>query len=148
MIELVLRTPPERGMKRATGASLLLSPQQYMVRYPSPRSRRDRRAGERRGERHYCAEIFNNGPSGGTVLGASVLRHREVIFDMENSTIGFADANCDATSQATAQMQGGWAFAPCASSVRGMDQHANSKPRLINASRSWVRPSSLFRWLG
>lgn len=103
---------------------LLVRPQQYMVRYSSPRPPHARRAGERRGERHYCAEIFDNGPRGGTVLGAAVLRGREVIFDLENSTIAFVDADCDNLRAATAQMQSGWAFAPCPAV-----DHASSRPK-------------------
>ena len=100
-------------------AAIYVRPRQYMVRYPVARgSRGERRSWERHGVRRYCAEIFNNGPSGGTVLGASVLRHREVIFDIDRSTIAFSDADCDTLTSSTALMQRAWAFAggPCANS--------------------------------
>ena len=117
--------------------SLLVSPRQYMVRYPSPLPPRARRRSERRGERHYCAEIFNNGPGGGTVLGASVLRDREMIFDLESSTISFVDSDCGSLRAGTAQMQGSWAFAPCPAADRargGARQDARGRP-LLDSSK-------------
>jgi hypothetical protein len=67
---------------------------------------------ERRDERHYCADIFNNGHKG-TVLGASVLRQREVLFDMGNGTIAFVDADCARLTPRTAALRHAYAFAPC-----------------------------------
>jgi hypothetical protein len=67
---------------------------------------------ERRDERHYCADIFNNGHKG-TVLGASVLRQREVLFDMGNGTIAFVDADCARLTPRTAALRDAYAFAPC-----------------------------------
>ena len=68
--------------------------------------------GERRDERHYCANIFNNGHKG-VVLGASVLRQREVLFDMGNGTIAFVDAECAKLTPRTAALRDAYAFAPC-----------------------------------
>ena len=68
--------------------------------------------GERRDERHYCANIFNNGHKG-VVLGASVLRQREVLFDMGNGTIAFVDAECARLTPRTAALRDAYAFAPC-----------------------------------
>lgn len=52
-----------------------LQARHYMVEHPPS-------AGARvAGARYFCATIFDNG-QGGTVIGASILRHREVIFQM------------------------------------------------------------------
>lgn len=45
-----------------------------MVEYPPP-------AAAVEASRYYCATIFDNG-NAGTVIGASIMRHREVIFRM------------------------------------------------------------------
>ena len=112
-----------------------------MVRYPSPRSRREWRHAERRGERHFCADIFSNGRTGGTVLGASVLRNREVIFDSAAETISFVDARCDTIDQGSAHMRGGWAFAPCPRHRRAAaQQQQHSDDVGVNATRG--RPTS------
>ena len=65
----------------------------------------------------YCADIFESGPGEGAVLGASVLRHREIIFDAARSTIAFADADCDAVTPSTSLMRGAFTFAPCAAAL-------------------------------
>ena len=107
------------GATNASTATLDVTPRHYMVRYPSPR--RGRRARSHKRERFYCAEIFDSGRSGGTVLGASVLRHREVIFNLERrGSIGFVDAACEAATPATSSLRGAFVFAPCnTSSGRG-----------------------------
>ena len=128
------RSASDESAPRSASTTLLLRPGQYMVRYPSPRSRRD----WRRGERHYCADIFSNGRSGGTVLGASVLRQREVIFDVAAETISFVDARCDEIDQGSAHMRGGWAFAPCPRHPQaGLPQHEQHPPPGVgmNATR-------------
>jgi len=53
---------------------LLVNARQYMVEYPPP-------AAAVEASRYYCATIFDNG-NAGTVIGASIMRHREVIFRM------------------------------------------------------------------
>ena len=88
-----------------------------MVQYPAPKRPRRARAHQR--ERFYCAEIFDSGRDGGTVLGASVLRHREVVFSMAGAgSIGFVDAECDAVTPATSSLRGAFVFAPCNASAR------------------------------
>ena len=105
-IELLLDGP--RGAR-----PLLIRPAQYMVEYKAaalgqswPRKHRQD------GAMHYCIDIFNNGRKG-TVLGASVLRHREVIFDLSNNTIAFVDADCGSLAPEAAALRDAFAFAPC-----------------------------------
>lgn len=132
--ELLLDGP---GGYSALSRPLVLWPRHYMVRYPSPR-RRGGRQRRRGGERQfYCADIFNNG-RGGTVLGASVLRHREVIFDLATSTISFVDADCDAITPSTAHMRGAYALAPCSSpgSWEGERRQAAAQRNATHATHS------------
>ena len=101
------------------GGDWLLSPNKERM-YPNQGGswwhrnwgRRFAARGERRDERHYCANIFNNGHKG-VVLGASVLRQREVLFDMGNGTIAFVDAECARLTPRTAALRDAYAFAPC-----------------------------------
>ena len=101
------------------GGDWLLSPNKERL-YPNQGGswwhrnwgRRFAARGERRDERHYCANIFNNGHKG-VVLGASVLRQREVLFDMGNGTIAFVDAECARLTPRTAALRDAYAFAPC-----------------------------------
>ena len=53
------------------------------------------------------------------MLGASVLRHREVLFDIPQGTISFVDAECERATPANAVLRGAFAFAPCSSSGGG-----------------------------
>lgn len=69
--------------------------------------------------RHFCAAIFNNG-NGGTVLGASILRHREAIFDMDASTISFVDADCDRATPDRSMLRGAYSFSECGGEQGGV----------------------------
>ena len=123
-IELVLRGSGGGGAA-ARHARLLVRPWHYMVRYPSWSSMAvpgggggGGGGGDDGGRAHvYCADIFESGPGEGAVLGASVLRHREIIFDAARSTIAFADADCDAVTPSTSLMRGAFTFAPCAAAL-------------------------------
>eukprot|EP00440_Ansanella_granifera_P050411 gb/GFBE01054635.1/.p1 GENE.gb/GFBE01054635.1/~~gb/GFBE01054635.1/.p1 ORF type:complete len:676 (+),score=110.54 gb/GFBE01054635.1/:1-2028(+) len=42
----------------------------------------------------YCYGFQDDGPSAGTVLGSVWMIHQEIVFDMENSQVGIAQANC------------------------------------------------------
>jgi len=98
--------PNLRFMFASQSTPLLVRPRQYMVEFPKISS------GSRAGSRHLCAAIFDN-QRGGTVIGASIMRQREVIFDLASSMITFLDADCSATTPATSAMRGAYAFAPC-----------------------------------
>ena len=139
-------------------AVLRIQPTQYMVRYPAlfhgrrMAAKRGGRRGARQsrrlaGQKLYCAEIFNNGRSG-TVLGASVLRGREVIFDIASSTIAFADADCDALTQATSLMRGAYAFAPCpaAAAQHSVRMNASRVAAQSPTSSAWWRPRLPWNW--
>ena len=56
--------------------------------------------------------IFDN-QDGGTVIGASIMREREVIFDISESTITFVDADCNRITPATSYMRGAFSFDTC-----------------------------------
>lgn len=45
-------------------------------------------------ENNYCYAFFNNGGSS-SVLGASFMKGKDVLFDIENKLIGFAKSDCD-----------------------------------------------------
>ncbi len=81
----------------SSSTPLLVRPHQYMVEFPKP----SRTAGTR----HLCAAIFDN-QRGGTVIGASIMRHREVIFDLASSMITFVDADCGTSTPSTSAMRG------------------------------------------
>ena len=87
----------------ASPVPLLVQPHQYMVEFP--------RAAPL-GRRHYCAAIFDN-QRGGTVIGASIMRHREVIFDITANSITFADTDCNRLKPATSLLQEAYSFAEC-----------------------------------
>jgi len=42
----------------------------------------------------WCYSFKNDGANAGTVLGASWMQHKEVIFDLLNAKVGIAPANC------------------------------------------------------
>ena len=86
---------------------LVVRPQQYMVEFPKSSS-----VTWRSNTRHYCVAVFDN-QRGGTVIGASIMRQREVIFDLVASTISFADAHCDTITPATSHLKDPYSFAPC-----------------------------------
>ena len=84
---------------------LLVRPRQYMVEFP--------KAGMRTAaHRHYCVAVFDN-QRGGTVIGASIMRQREVIFDIAGSTISFVNADCTSITPATSHLVDAYSFAPC-----------------------------------
>ena len=62
--------------------------------------------------RHYCVAVFDN-QRGGTVIGASIMRQREVVFDITSSSISFVDANCDTITPETSHLRESYTFAPC-----------------------------------
>ena len=99
--ERVAPSPPSPQPTRP----LVLQPAHYLVEYPSP-------GGHRRTSPLYCAEIFDNGDQG-TVIGASLLRQREVLFDLDAATVAFADADCARLTPRTARLRSSFAFAPC-----------------------------------
>ena len=65
--------------------------------------------------RHYCVAVFDN-QRGGTVIGASIMRQREVVFDITSSSISFVDANCDTITPETSHLRESYTFAPCGGS--------------------------------
>merc|ERR1719217_116055 len=67
-IQLVFGAEPTRP--------LLVKPRQYMVEFPKAGVR----LGAASGTKHHCVAVFDN-QRGGTVIGASIMRQREVIFD-------------------------------------------------------------------
>ena len=83
------------------------------------------------------------------MLGASVLRHREVLFDIPQGTISFVDAECERATPANAVLRGAFAFAPCSSSGGGGNEtlepapavavHDEMSPRDEQALPSWWR---------
>jgi hypothetical protein len=108
---------------------LTLEPSHYMVEFPNQRhpastappaapASSDPPAPAWPHPRHFCAGIFNNG-NGGTVLGASVLRHREAIFDLDASTISFVDADCDRATPERSMLRGAYAFSECGEGAHG-----------------------------
>lgn len=119
------------GVHGRAASPLYVRPNQYMVKYPPPRRHGAHR--RRAAEKYYCAEIFNNGKNGGTVIGASVLRNREVIFDMAQSTISFVDADCDWTTHRTAHMQNAFTFSPtCAAEEAQQNGTSTPAPLVVD----------------
>ena len=93
-----IRTPS------TTKKLLLIKPQQYMVWYP------------RKDGGVYCIGVYDN-QHGGTVIGASIMREREVVFDLQarsgRGEVTFVDAKCAELRAGSAAMQGGYALAGC-----------------------------------
>uniref|UniRef100_A0A6V2NXU9 Peptidase A1 domain-containing protein n=2 Tax=Emiliania huxleyi TaxID=2903 RepID=A0A6V2NXU9_EMIHU len=96
-LQLVFEAAPDRP--------LLIGPRQYMVEFPRPHS------GGKVG-RYYCLAVFDNG-GGGTVIGASILRYRETVFDLEASTITFVDADCGSITPQTSYLRDAFSFSSC-----------------------------------
>ena len=95
----------------ASSRPLVVRPAHYMVEYPL--SLGAHLPGRRpSATRLFCAEIFDNA-DGGTVIGASLLRDREAIFDLASATVAFVDTDCPALTLATSRLRGAFAFAPC-----------------------------------
>lgn len=114
---------------------LTLKPHHYMVEFPRLGMRLRRgasspkssslfasvpRANASAGTRSYCIGIFDN-QRGGTVIGAALMRQREVIFDLEQSTISFLEADCTAITPSTSALAGGFAFDSCHDKPDGAD---------------------------
>mmetsp|Transcript_46853 Transcript_46853/g.123475 ORF Transcript_46853/g.123475 Transcript_46853/m.123475 type:complete len:137 (-) Transcript_46853:261-671(-) len=89
---------------------LLIRPHQYMVEFPRRNGARGVFADP--SKRNYCVAIFDN-HGGGTVIGASIMRHREVVFDVRQATITFADADCSTMSARSSHLQRPFKFASC-----------------------------------
>ena len=85
---------------------------QYMVEFPRASPITARFGMSAASTKHYCVAVFDN-QRGGTVIGASIMRQREVIFDIVNSMITFVDADCDKITPATSHLRDAYAFAPC-----------------------------------
>lgn len=94
----------------AASQIMLVKPQQYMVEFPKAAPLLS--AGTPRDARHYCVAVFDNQRQG-TVIGASIMRQREVIFDIGANSITFADADCNRLTPETSGLKGAYAFAPC-----------------------------------
>ncbi|CAK4528750.1 unnamed protein product [Aphanomyces euteiches] len=71
----------------ANNATMRLPPSQYMV-YD--------------GDNMYTATLFFQDFAHATIIGASMLANHNVLYDMTNHRIGFAEANCDDTAAHTA----------------------------------------------
>lgn len=81
----------------------------------------------------------------GTVIGASIMRHREVIFDISTGSISFADADCERITPATSLLTSAYAFAACPTPTAGnqsadgtsLSPPAHPIPR--SSSATWTR---------
>ena len=100
---------------------LLIRPRQYMVEFP-----RHGRAAAGYGQRHHCVAIFDN-RNGGTVIGASIMRHREVVFDLQRSTISFSDADCTRMTPRASRLRNAYHFAGCNDTASRTAQSAVSR---------------------
>jgi len=111
--------------------ALEVRPSQYMVEFPK------KTAGKV--GKHYCAAIFDNGRDG-TVIGASIMRHREAIFDLQSAAITFVDSDCEAATPRSSRMVGAYSFASCPSSRSARNTTANR--RLMHSRRTggWSAP--------
>ena len=107
----------------ATAATAALAAIAAHARVPHSRSSRNARAdmvefpragklGGAPGARHYCVAVFDN-QRGGTVIGASIMRQREVVFDIASNMITFVDADCDSITPERSNLKDAYAFAPC-----------------------------------
>ena len=113
----------------ARSQPLLVRPRQYMVEFPRAAPVAARRT------RHYCVAVFDN-QRGGTVIGASIMRQREVIFDINANLIAFLDADCTAITPDASALRGAYSFAPCPAA------NASSHARPRGATRSTPKSSS------
>ena len=90
---------------------LVIRPRHYMVEYPRLHKSRLRRSvvkqsNNANASRSYCVGIFDN-QRAGTVIGASLIRQREVIFDLARGAISFVESDCANISPATSALEGG-----------------------------------------
>ncbi|RHY52756.1 hypothetical protein DYB38_012514 [Aphanomyces astaci] len=89
--EYVIRSPsvllqlPTLSFKFANNAVMQLPPTQYMVY---------------NGDFKYTATVFFQDFAHATILGASMLANHNVLYDMTNHRVGFAEANCDSVDAA------------------------------------------------
>ncbi|KAF0719557.1 Aste57867_951 [Aphanomyces stellatus] len=79
---------PTIAFNFTNNATMFLPPEQYMVPV-------DEYSGE------YMATIFFEDFAHATILGASMLENHNVLYDMGNSRVGFAPADCDSAAAAT-----------------------------------------------
>jgi hypothetical protein len=108
-----------------------------MVHFPAPRGTSFKALARPAGSRHYCVAIFDN-QRGGTVIGASILRQREVVFDVARSEISFIDADCNTITPASSHLERAYSFSrpgPNASAVRPMEAAAPVLRPLAGAGR-------------
>ncbi|KAL1514842.1 hypothetical protein AB1Y20_003927 [Prymnesium parvum] len=112
MTEQRLHAMPALEMVFAAHSTpLRISPRQYMVEFPR---RNVLRGWSEPAQRNMCVGIFDN-HAGGTVIGASIMRHREVVFDVRGSTISFTDMDCSRTSPRSASLERPFSFSSCES---------------------------------
>ena len=103
-----------------------------MVQFPPPRNAHgaagaaSMRAAPA-GARHYCVGIFDN-RNGGTVIGASILRHREILFELDASRIAFVDADCATATPATSYLEHPFSFAPCDGTPKAAKRPTRARP--------------------
>ncbi|XP_010503675.1 PREDICTED: aspartic proteinase CDR1-like [Camelina sativa] len=76
---------PSVEMVFKTGQSWLLSPENYMFRHAKVHGA-------------YCLGVFPNGKDHTTLLGGIVVRNTLVVYDRENSKVGFWRTNCSELS--------------------------------------------------
>lgn len=122
----------------AAGKPLLIRAHQYMVEFPRASPITARFGMSAASTKHYCVAVFDN-QRGGTVIGASIMRQREVIFDIVNSMITFVDADCDKITPATSHLRDAYAFAPCPPA--GSSASATAGRALQGTNHSWNHPS-------
>ena len=113
----------------APSTPLRVRPRQYMVEFPN-------KVGLRLGTRHYCVAVFDN-QKGGTVIGASIMRQREVIFDIGASSITFVDADCDRITPATSHLRDAYTFASCPRPTRPNATAASGAGVAAGVGASW-----------
>jgi hypothetical protein len=119
----------------STSQPLLIRPNQYMVEFPKAGGAVSRVFGSSSPSKHYCVAVFDN-QRGGTVIGASIMRHREVVFDIVNSVITFADANCDQITPSTSYLREAYTFAPCPPASRSVSSAAAGRALLQGFNHS------------
>ena len=122
----------------ASSQPLLVRPHQYMVEFPKSQGAAAFRLEARK---HYCVAVFDN-QRGGTVIGASILRHREVVFDITNSVITFVDKNCEAATPAASYLRDPYTFAPCPAGVVPISSETNRSLAVARASSAAAATST------
>ena len=111
---------PEKGMA-GERRTLIVRPRHYMVEFPRP-------GGPKTRGKHYCVVIFDN-HHGGSVIGASILRDRETIFDLTESTVTFVDTDCSTASVESAHLRGAYRFDGCSKTTNATQQRVPTRTR-------------------